>query len=313
MNQSISTKFMTKDEWLKERQRGIGGSDVAAILGLSNWKTPLEVYNDKTAEVPIVIEENPKMKAGIMLEQVIADYYAEETGFKLQQDHKIRIHPNYPFMIGDMDRVIVSANGNGPGVFEAKSTSSMYQRTWEHEIPLMYFAQVQHYFFVTNYQWGEIGLLIDGWDFRHIPMEPAEDYMKLMLEKCESFWNDHVLKRIPPPPMNEVDLKLLFDRSTTGKQVMASDDIQRLALQSKTLKEEISPLTKDRNSINSELKVFMEDAEVLVAPGSETVLATFKTAKDKLKFDEKRFKTDHADLYAQYCDMVPGNRSLLIK
>jgi len=303
---------MSHEDWLRHRQRGIGGSDAAAILGLLPWKTALEVYYDKTAEEPVQIEENPRMRAGKKLENVIAEYFTEETGLELRRDNKIRIHQDYPFMLGDLDRIILPKNGEGPGVFEAKSTSGFAAAAWELEIPLYFFAQVQHYFFVTGYQWGEIGILVDGWDFRHSPLEPALDYQKLMLERCEQFWNDHVLKRIPPPPMNEADLKLLYDRSVVGKKVVATPGTIELHNQAVPLKQSKGAIEKDYKALTEQIKIFMLDAEILVGPDDD-VLATYKTGKDRLRFDEDRFRVEHPELYAQYSNMVPGNRTLLIK
>ena len=44
---AISTAAMSRDEWLKERTKGIGGSDVATILGLNPYKTPLQLWEEK--------------------------------------------------------------------------------------------------------------------------------------------------------------------------------------------------------------------------------------------------------------------------
>lgn len=72
-------------DWLKERQKGIGGSDVAAILGVNPYKTPLDVYYEKTAEI---VEDKPQSDAafwGSTLEDIVAKEFAARTGMKVQR------------------------------------------------------------------------------------------------------------------------------------------------------------------------------------------------------------------------------------
>jgi len=110
-------------EQLLERRKGIGGSDVAAILGLSQWKTPIDVYNEKVNnEYPIA---TPRMRWGIRLENAIATEYKEQTGRKIRKCHKIIRHKKYPFLLGNIDRVIISGNGYGPGILEIKTASEI--------------------------------------------------------------------------------------------------------------------------------------------------------------------------------------------
>lgn len=72
-----------RENWLRERKKGIGGSDVAAVLGLNPWRTPLDVFNEKTAET---VDDKPQSDAahfGTILEDVVADEFARRTGFKV--------------------------------------------------------------------------------------------------------------------------------------------------------------------------------------------------------------------------------------
>lgn len=86
MNTMTKTKTndtADREVWLRDRKKGIGGSDVAAVLGLSPWRTPLDVFNDKTAET---VDEKPQSEAahfGTILEDVVADEFARRTGFKV--------------------------------------------------------------------------------------------------------------------------------------------------------------------------------------------------------------------------------------
>lgn len=91
MNTMTKTKTndtADREVWLRDRKKGIGGSDVAAVLGLSPWRTPLDVFNDKTAET---VDEKPQSDAahfGTILEDVVADEFARRTGFKVMRFNK---------------------------------------------------------------------------------------------------------------------------------------------------------------------------------------------------------------------------------
>ena len=309
MNQNISTVGMTREEWLQKRQGGIGGSDAAAILGLNPFKTSLDVYNDKTAEM---IEEisSPKMKAGLRMESVIADWYGDETGFTIQHDYKMRKHPLYPILIADMDRLIVGQD-LGPGVLECKNTSSYYKKHWEHEIPLIYFCQEQHYFGVTGYKWGEIAMLVDGWEFDHFPLTPMAQYISDTQEVLLEWWENHIVKGVPPPAMTEADLKKLHPMSVEGMKIETTAEVMEMIQQHSALRSEEKESKTLKEDVAFQIKRAMGDAEILTF--DDEVVATFKTGKDKSYFDKAQLKIDDPKIYIKYDKTVPGNRPFLNK
>ena len=75
-----------KLKWLKERQKGIGGSDVGAILGINKWKSPFEVYIDKTEEITEIKEAGEAAYWGSILEDQVAKEFALRTGKKVRKD-----------------------------------------------------------------------------------------------------------------------------------------------------------------------------------------------------------------------------------
>ena len=93
----------TRAEWLKLRQMGIGGSDVAALLGLSKWRTPLDVYNSKIEEPEET--DNASMEWGRRLEPVIREKYAEAVGMEVTIPPFMFQHPEHTFMIADVDGI----------------------------------------------------------------------------------------------------------------------------------------------------------------------------------------------------------------
>lgn len=308
---TLNTQDMSKLEWLKERQKGIGGSDVAAILGLSKYRTPLDVYEEKVSDVPIQSIETPRMKAGIRLEQVIADWFAEESGKKVIMDNKIRKHREYPFLIANLDRVILAQNGEGTGVLECKTTNSFYARSWETEIPMEYYCQLQHYLAVTGWKWGELAILIDGYDFKRFYFDRDEEFITGMIEKLKEFWG-HVENRIIPSPINEADVLKLFPQEQTGKVITATPELTRMIQELKTEKDRVKYITLGNDKLEESLKLLMGDAEA-IQDSEGKVLITWKAAKDSQTFNSKLFKTKHPDLYSEFTETKQGSRRFILK
>jgi putative phage-type endonuclease len=142
MSAAINTAAMSREDWLRERRRGIGGSEAAAILGLSPWATPLDVYLDKIGEGEDV-EETEAMYFGTILEGVVADEFSRRTGLKVRRRNALLTHPDYPWMIANIDRMVV-----GGGLLECKTCNAF--NPWNGVVPEHYQIQVQHYRFTPT-------------------------------------------------------------------------------------------------------------------------------------------------------------------
>ena len=307
MSKTISTKGMSKKEWLSHRM--IGGSDAAAILGLNSFSTPLDVYNRIIDPDGHIVEETPRMKAGKMLEPVIADYYVQENKWALLTIDKIFIHDEYDFLRGNIDRKIYKEND--PGVLECKNTNSFYQRTWEDKIPLSFYVQLQFYLAVTGWKWGAVAILIDGWDFQYYEFDRNDNFIDDMIGQLCEFWNNKVLKKVPPPPINEDDIKTLYPVADPGKTIQASSITMEKCTNLKAIKARIKDLTVQKKEHELQIKIAMADNECLEY--GETVLATFKNNKPSMKFDAKAFKLADPDSHDSYLVEAKPQRRFLLK
>lgn len=190
----VSTLNMDHDDWLDNRRLGIGGSDVAAICGLSRYKSPMAVYLDKLGEIP-PLDDNPKMKAGRILEPVVADWFAEETGMKVIRQNAIFQHKDHPHMLANIDRWIPGQNAG----LECKNTAEYCRGDWEGTTaPTEYILQANHYMAVTNAERWYIAVLIGGWDFQWRVIERDEELIQNLITIEHSFWHDNVLAKTPP-------------------------------------------------------------------------------------------------------------------
>src|SRR5690606_9681273 len=125
--------FKTRDEWLQERRHGIGGSDVAAMLGLSPYMTPLELYHHKRGEIPTPEREGEWLEWGQALEEPIAQRFARETGRTVlapwqalgtspDEPYIVLVDREHPFLRVSLDRFFVDA-ADERGTLEIKNTS----------------------------------------------------------------------------------------------------------------------------------------------------------------------------------------------
>ncbi|WP_438447441.1 YqaJ viral recombinase family protein [Gorillibacterium sp. sgz5001074] len=255
----INTKDMAHEDWLEWRRKGIGGSDVAPLLNLSRYKSALSVYLDKIGQAPEILD-NPKMKAGRIMESVVADWFAEETGMKVMRQNAIFQHKQYPFMLANIDRWLPGQNAG----LECKNTSEYARSDWEGtQAPMEYILQCNHYMAVTGAERWYIAVLIGGWDFQWRVIERDEEIIQMLIEREREFWQNHVLAKIPPAfDHQDTDyLRSLYPAHTPSKAVELTEadySIMQLlfdARKAKKLADEAEETAKNQ------LKGKMEDAE----------------------------------------------------
>ena len=114
----VSTLNMSREDWLDERRKSIGGSDAPAIIGLNPWASPYTVWADKLGKLPPK-EDNEAMRLGRDLEDYVARRFTEATGKKVRRENFIITNPQYPFAHANVDRMVVGEDAG----FEAKTTS----------------------------------------------------------------------------------------------------------------------------------------------------------------------------------------------
>jgi len=306
---------MSIEEWRELRKRGIGSSDCAAVLGLSEYRTPLDVYLEKIGEKPDQ-EENLKMKFGLEAEPIIARMFEQKTGLLVRNDFKIRTHPVYPFLIANLDRTVVSNNDRGVGILEIKTTSEAYQKTWEDEVPISYYLQIQHQMMVTGYEYGYFAILFFGFtgvkDFQVIEVKRDDAFIKnAMLPRLIDFWMMHVQTRVPPEPINTEDMKVLYPRTSTGKEVEASEGLVATINRLKEVRESLKPYEAEKEFLEEQIRLAFLDAEIITYQGAP--IATYKQTKDSLKFNQKQFEAENPELAQRYYSIIPGSRRLLLK
>lgn len=180
----VSTKDLSREEWLAVRNGGIGSSDAAAAIGLSPYKSPLELWLEKTGRKPATdLNQSEPVFWGSTLEPILARVYAERTGNKVRRVNAVLQHPNHPFMLANLDRAI-----GADGVLEIKTAGHHSAVFWEDGIPEAYQCQVLHQLAVTGRTWADVAVLIGGQDFRIYRVECEDDKVAALIEREAAFW-----------------------------------------------------------------------------------------------------------------------------
>ncbi len=313
MSSTTSTIEMSHEEWLTERRSGIGGSDIGAVLGLNPYKTPLDVFLDKTGKVePEDLSDNPRVHFGNVLEDIVAQEYARKTGWKVRKRNQIFRHPDHKWMLANIDR---SVNGQKK-ILECKTADAWTKGNWgaefTDEVPDHYLVQPAWYMPILNYQSADLAVLIGGNDHRIYNFDRDSELEETIIERAHDFWFKNVLADIPPEPINNHDLEIMYAMDN-GKFIVATAQIESTVEKLKGTRAQIKKLEEEKGKFEFEIKKFMGEHSEVLLDGENQKLITWKRTKDSKKFNEKKFKLEHPDLHSSFNEVKPGHRRLLVK
>lgn len=286
---------MDKLEWLKERQCGIGGSDVGAILGINKYKTPFEVYLEKTEPITEVREQSESAYWGDQFEEVVAKEFEKRTGKKVRRDRKHYKHKDYPYMLANIDRKIVGENA----ILECKTANQFLANEWEEdEIPASYLLQVQHYLFVTGAELGYIAVLIGGQKFIWKEVTRDEELIQMIIEAEKNFWKMVQDKTPPALDGSSAAEKYLSEKYSSAE----AGKFEELGLEYKDkiknyfeLKDQKDLLDTQIKEIENQIKFELKDAESGFAPGYSI---SWKNVSSN-RVDSKKLKAEYPDIYKE--------------
>lgn len=195
MAEALRTAF------LAERRKGLGGSDVGAIFGLDRYRTPEDVWLEKTGQVVPIDAPSGDKERGVRLEPIAREMYAEQYGVKIIRQVETFVHPKKPWMRGNVDGIIVDPIGEN-AVAEVKCPSlGMYSKIKREGLPDSWKLQGQHYLEVSGLKrlvW--IIFCADRWELIHFEQVRDEEIIALIIAKEEEFWM-FVETMTPPPPV----------------------------------------------------------------------------------------------------------------
>lgn len=305
-----------RTEFLTNRQKGIGGSDIAAICGLSTYATPYDVWLSKVEPKSIEEEEaeraeKPWLYWGAVLEDIVAKEFATREGVKVQRVNRQMQHPIHHFAIANVDRAIIVPEIAGNvrwkdgrlttnRLLECKTANGFAANRWGEqgtdEIPPAYFCQCQWYMGITGAERTDVAVLIGGSDFRtyKIPADPK--IFETLLGQAKDFWK-LVESRTAPDPQTVADIVARWPRHQKGKEAIASTSVMAAVADYNRISEQIKELEAAKDAAKVIIGTAMEDAEILIDMGQS--IATYK-AQTAQKLDAKALRADHPEIAALY-------------
>lgn len=299
------TTNLSKEEWLKLRTQGIGGSDVSILAGISPYKSIFQLWMEKTGTMEPDEAQSEYTHFGTVLEPVVRKEFIERTGIIVRMKHCMMQHDQYPFMLCNLDGVIYE-NGE-MNLFEAKTASAYKLKEWEEGVPIEYQLQIQHYMAITGAKKTYIAALIGGNQFIYHVVERDEELIELIIEMEKQFWEENVLKNIPPEIDGSTATSNYLEnkyKNVVNNSILLPEDTEQFLSEYDLISEEIKNLTDKKNEITNKLKDMLGENEKGIV--NDRVIKWSSITKDT--FDSKRLKQEAQDIYEKYLSQTNYRR-----
>ena len=289
----------SREDWLKERLTGIGGSDAAAIVGLSPFTSPFKLFQVKRG-MEIDEPETEAMRLGRRLEAGIAEEYAERKGYVLAEAPPFIRSKSHPFMFANLDRLIVESP-RGPGGYEGKNLSGFTQL--DDGVPDYIWIQCQHYMHVCELAWFGLAMLIGGTRLVDFEIERDDEAIDMLIDSQVEF-----MRRVEsndPPPMDGSErtsqlLRRMYPEGNGRTIILDDPTAPGRARQIDALKEQEKEIKKGYKAIQQEFIKTLGKNEVAVIPGYGRI--SYKTTRfdDTVEIDQERLSIEEPAIYAKY-------------
>jgi len=248
--------------WLETRKKGLGGSDIAAIMGLNRFKGPTDVWLEKTGRETREVESEAA-HWGAHLEEPIADYYRDQNEVRfVRLKNPLAIHPEYPFLMASPDRLLYPVSLREG--LEIKTAGLRMAHKWGEPgtdmIPEEYLMQCHHYMAVLGFEAWHVAALIGGQDYRQYVISRDEEICQSIVHIAKEFWENYVLEDKAPPIDASDGCKRFLDRfkKTSGAILEASDE------QAVAKLEKLRKIAEARKKLESEYTLAQHEVMALI-------------------------------------------------
>lgn len=305
---------VNRDQFLQGRKKGIGGSDVAAILGLSPYKSPYQLWLDKTGRSEKKDSQNESAHFGNLLEDVVAKEFSRRTGMKVQRvkDQLSLESQGDSWAIGNIDRAIINPEISGnvrlkegvlttDMILECKTASEYMSKLFGEDgsdhIPDYYLTQCLWYLKLTGAKVCYLAALIGGNKFRMYRIERDEDLIESIFKQVKAFWFNHVVADVPPDPTCFDDVLHRWSTHIVGKQVEADFEHIKLGEELVAVQSRQKADKAREDEIKLKIVSTMQDAEMMISQGK--TLFTYKE-QSSTRIDSTLLKKEEPDLFTKY-------------
>jgi putative phage-type endonuclease len=300
----LDDQGMDSDAWHDARRGSLGASEVAAVLGLSKWQTPLAVYNAKNGR-PTEIAENLAYW-GHHLEDAIARWvvdYHPEVG-KVRPGFSAR-SVAWPWLTATPDRIAVADGAVIP--LELKTSSAYSKGDWADGVPAWYNAQVQAQIAVLGAPYGLLAVLHGGNEAELHRIERDDPYIGWMIGGTRRFWQEHVEAGIPPLPSNTDETVDLWPGDPDADAIEGGDELFRAWIEYGEQQFVADAAARRLEELKLDIQTRMADAPAVTYSGNR--LFTWAPRKGAARIDTKALVADLPDLAAEYTRVSAPTRT----
>lgn len=285
-----------------ERKGFLGGSDCAAIMGLSRWSTPLQVWAEKTGQIVRPELDSEACELGKELEDYVARRFTRKTGIEVElllDDNGKRMrhsHKKYPYISCEIDRRVKGKKI----IMECKTASAWKSKEWQgEEIPIEYILQCQHEMLVTDAPSCWIACLIGNQSFVIKEILRDDKLCDAILDKEVDFWENYVMAGVMPTNVGYKDIETLdelWQGKTIGEVITLGDDVNMLI-------ESRSGLIADIKSVHAGLDDIEAQIKAKMGANTQGLTSHYKIdwkEQVSVRLDTKKVKIEQPELYKQY-------------
>ena len=302
-NIMVSTKNLTREQWLKLRRNGIGGSDASVVMGKNPWRSIQQLWEDKTGRTPVQENSNEYTYWGNVMEGIIRKEFMNRTGLKVRQKHFMMFHPQFQFMFADVDGIVTDERGD-KCIFEAKTVSQYREEEWrDGKIPVEYMMQVQHYLAVCGMQKAYIAALIGGNHFIYHTILRDEGMIAELVHAEKQFWDYNVKCDIRPEIDDSSATKDFLDkkyRDSVKDSVKLDRSLEAVLKQYQEVESQLKDMEQKKTGLSNQLKAALGEHEEGRLENGQIV--RWKRIEKKL-VDAKKLKAEQPEIYKQYSNV----------
>lgn len=308
------TVFKTREQWLEYRNRQfvIGGSNIGIILGLSNYKTPLQLWMDwqnRTAEA-----EKEALYRGRFMEDGIARWFEQATGLKVvKRSKEIAVYhnddyPDYVQVAPDREVFKEGTSLSGRPFLEIKDTAMYVDFDNTETIPSDWFLQCQFEAEIGQRPGTYLAVNDGSKTLKSRLILPDKEYIRACIEKACEWYERHIVLGEQPEPINGRDVQLLHPESQSGV-ITVGKEASQLYEQALIYKRAAAEADKKYEEVKNKLASMFDERDTLAFEGRN--IATYKTVH-QTGFDIVRFRAENPDLASKY-SVTKSYRKLDIK
>ena len=260
---ALSSPSKDMDRWLKDRKVGIGGSEIAAIMGHSDWKSPRQVWLDKMG----LFDESGRQQSeparwGNLLESVVANEWANREDRQWIHIPVILQDDERPYLLANIDGFTLSSDRHIiTGILEIKTTSAYNEAVWkEGPLPLNYLCQTNWYCGITRLPTYTLVCLVGGQHLYSYELPADEALFKQEVEAADTFWLYNIQSGIEPVA-TAVDNKALSTEKPDPKAealILDTDEADNLTNAYCDIGKKVSELEKIKEALKAQIKVMLK-------------------------------------------------------